>query len=515
LAIAGLALWQAVLPNFFFDNSFSIAAAKNVAEGNGFTTYEAMPNDISVTKYIAINKWPPGYSWLMAVVMKVANSDAVSAMYVVNVIAIIFFIGGISLILKAIRFPQWAINFFLLFAGFFPYPFLEGWFSDLTAVSFFTMGIGLVMHAHTTGKNLVLYAALAGVLCGFCIFLKYLYLPVAILPLVVWAWYSLRTGKRKQFSAALGGAVIVSFLAIMLLLFQTSRSGQAVYLNSNGRGFFPEHVKEIGPLIPASLVDDHFLSVQVGALTGWGYNFIKLVLRIINYPLMALLLFWVYRWVRNKNNRKLYTLIVLIVSTTTSGMLLVMSLTQEAYRAEFTPFWTFVEELRYYGIMLLFIQQWVFWYFLVHKQEAMSWWRRVLQMMVVLMIFVNIAHGAYYLVKQGIIKKQIGINKPNEQVDLSALHIVEKLKKQYPTLMICSNNHELVNIASLSGVPVLQDFELLKKPLLTTKPVIFVAIIQDKFLNRFQFFMDQYKPVKVDHSYGFSFYLATIPVNEP
>jgi hypothetical protein len=119
-------------------------------------------------------------------------------------------------------------------------------------------------------------------------------------------------------------------------------------------------------------------------------------------------------------------------------------------------------------------------------------------------------HSAYYLYKQAVIKKQAGIEKVNEQTDIAALKVVGQLAKQYPNLVICSNNHELVNIASLAGVPVMYEYAALNDSSRTSRPVVLLAILRDDFTHRFTPFLERYKPAKVDHRYNFSFYLAHI-----
>jgi hypothetical protein len=524
LAVIMLNTWQLVLPNFHFDNSFSLAAAKNIADGNGYTTSQVLPADLSTVIYEPINKWPPGYSWLLAAVMRTSGTNAITACYVVNAIAIICLLAGIYLTLRALRFPPYAINCFILFAGFFPYPFLGAWFADLAAVGFFMLGIGLIMQANASDKHLLLKALIAALLCGYSIFLKYLYLPVAILPLVVWGWYSLRIQRRARFSAALAGSVVVMTAAILLLLYQSRHSGQPVYVNPTGRGFFPEHIFEMGALIPASLLDQDFMTIQLSRVLNVEYHTAARLLKIANYMLLAALFFWVLRWWRKKWIGHLYAYIVLAVSIATTALLLFLSLLFAPYVTEFTPFWTYLEELRYYAIVVVFIQQGIFWYFLVHKQQRNGTLFRALRVVVVIMVSIGILHGAYYLVKQAVIKQEVGTNKHNEQVDIAALEVINKLKQQYPNLVICSNNHELANIASLSGAPVLYDYTALNgegwlypplsalkdTALRSTKPVMLVAILRDDFIHRFQPFLENYKPVKVDHRYNFSFYLAAI-----
>ena len=91
-----------------------------------------------------------------------------------------------------------------------------------------------------------------------------------------------------------------------------------------------------------------------------------------------------------------------------------------------------------------------------------------------------------------------------------ALREVQRLKAQYPELVVCSNREELANMMSLSGVPVLYDFNALNGQLKASKPVMLLAILHHDFLNRFQPFLQTYQPAKVGEHYEFSFYLATI-----
>jgi hypothetical protein len=526
LAVIVLNTWQLVLPNFHFDNSFSVAAAKNVAEGHGYTTRQVLPEDLSEIIYEPINKWPPGYSWLLAAIMKVSGVHAITAVYVVNAIAIVCLLAGIYLTLRALGFPAYATNCFILFAGFFPYPFLGAWFADLTAVGLFMLGIGLIMHANASDRHLLLKATIAALLCGYSIFLKYLYLPVAILPLVVWGWHSLRIKRRARFNAALAGSAIVMTSAILLLLYQSRHSGQPVYVNPTGKGFFPEHIFEMGALIPASLLDQDFMTIQLARVLNIEYHTAARMLKIINYFLLLGLFVWVFKWWRKKWIGHLYGYIVLAVTIATTALLLFLSLVFAPYVTEFTPFWTYLEELRYYAIVIVFIQQGIFWYFLVHKQQRKGPVFRALRVVVIMMVSVGILHGAYYLVKQAVVKQQVGTNKYNEQVDIAALEVVNKLRKQYPDLVICSNNHELANIASLSGAPVLYDYTALNPakgwtdypPISAVrdaadggkKRVMVLAILRNDFIGRFQLFLLKHKPTKVDQRYNFSFYLAAI-----
>jgi hypothetical protein len=510
VAAAALNTWQMVLPNFHYDNSFSVAAAKNVADGHGYTIRQVLPDDVSKVIYDPLNKWPPGYSWMLVSVMAIGKTDVITAMYIVNGIVVLFFLAGIYLLLSALKFNAPAINGFILFAGFFPYAFLGTWFSDLAAVSFLTLAIGLILQANNTGKHLYVKAIAAAVLCSYCVFLKYLYLPVAILPLIVWGWYSLKNKNRKQFQAALDASAIVMAAAAALLAYQSLHSGQPVYVNPTGKGFFPGHLLHVGPLIPASLIDQEFLLVQMDGLPFFTYTTAKQALVILNYFMLAGLIYWMYKWWKQTSSKGLYAYIVLVVTAAIAVLLIFLSLTFGPYLSEFQPFWTYVEELRYYAIVIVFLQIWLFWFFIVRKPVRPGIVYRALRVAVITTALVGSLHSAYYLIKQAVIKREIGTNKKNEQVSIAALNAVKELRKKYPGLVVCSNRHELANMVSLSGAPVMYDFNALNGPLKTSKPVVLVAILHNDFVYRYYPFFQRYDPVKVAEHYDFSFYLANI-----
>lgn len=510
-AAVALNLWQLVLPNFHFDNSFGLGAAKNIVDGNGYATTQVFADDLAAVVYDPLGKWPPGYSWLLAGLMKVSGADAITALYIVNGIALVVFLGAVYMMIAALRFAPWARLLFMLFAGFFPYPFLGYWFADLVAVSFYTLAAALVVNANATGRGLLPKALLAALLCSYCIFLKYLYLPIAILPLLVWGWFSLRYKLPDQFRAALAGSAIITLSAILLVLYQSNNTGQAVYINPTGRGFFPEHITKMGPLIPASLADQDFMVNRVSRLLHIRFSQGHRLMLVANYVLLAalmvLLIVW---WKRAGGRHRLYTYLALVLSFATGGMLLFLSLTFAPYRSEFVTFWTYVQELRYYGIAVVFIQQLLFWYFVLRTQLHAGMLQRLMRFVMLGIMLFGIVHGAYHLTKLSVVRGQVGLNKKNEQTVMSALEGIKKLQRQYPGLVICSNYQALGNIGTLTGAPVLYDYEALNKPLAASRPVMLLAILRDDYLHRFQPFMERYKAVKVDHRYNFSFYLAAI-----
>jgi hypothetical protein len=153
IAIGTINAWQLVLSNFSNDNSFSIAAAKNVYDGKGYTLTSILPHDLSITGYEPLNKWPPGYSWLLVLIKKITKADWIASCYILNAIGATLLILALRKILLLLNVPDWIVNVYLLFAGSVPYPFMSCWFSDLLAAAFFMCALALLLLMIVKNKN--------------------------------------------------------------------------------------------------------------------------------------------------------------------------------------------------------------------------------------------------------------------------------------------------------------------------------------------------------------------------
>src|SRR5579862_2305503 len=115
VAINGI---QLSIPNLGWDNSFSIAAAKNISERHGFTIKMASAQDISKTYYEPLVKWPPGYSILLVLVHAIGLSDWIGSAFLLNAAGLVLLVLLFKKMLVQLEYPLWIIHPAVLYFGF-------------------------------------------------------------------------------------------------------------------------------------------------------------------------------------------------------------------------------------------------------------------------------------------------------------------------------------------------------------------------------------------------------------
>ncbi len=517
LALVAINAWQLVLPNFSFDNSFSLAAARSLSEGHGYSLATAAVDDLSRVHYQALNKWPPGYAALLWLVRGISGVSWTLACYLVNAAGATLLVLAIRQTLCRLELSRTVINLSTLYAGMLPYPFLGVWFSDLLGVACYLWGVVLLLKVLSSGSSKTGYAVLAGLLFSGCLLLKYLYLPLALLP---GALLLLKSWRGKDFS--LQGAALLSLAVTAasmggLLWFQYRGSGTAVYINPTGRGFFPRHLLHMGPFVPASFLNLALYYEQTSRWLHLSWTQTLLVWRILGYMLAGCMGLAAWRYFR-KTGMDLgrpagyFSWLGILVTLVLLSMLAALSLSWGHYVNAGLPYWTYLEELRYYGVALLFIQISVIAALFGSPAAALPLsWRRFFRVCLLAVGLVECLHGLYYLPRQVLIKKQVATARTSEQPDLYALRICTRLARQGPALVLCSDNHELVNIASLGGAAVLYDWHELSKDLRSSRPVRLLVMLHPSDWDRYGPGLAKYHPRLLGQQYNFYFYLTDIP----
>jgi hypothetical protein len=520
IAVASINAWQLVLPNFSNDNSFIIAAAKNIYDGKGYSLANASVQDLSFTYYEPLNKWPPGYAWLLVLIKKITGADWIIACYILNAIGATLLVLALRKILMLLQVPAWIINGYIIFAGFVPYPFLSFWFADLIAVAFFMWAIVFLMHAVLEKRKLYLFVVSAGLLLGYCTCLKYLYLSISLIPFIFFLFYAIRKNDMKLSKTIMTGTVVLLVCIIYVLWFQKHHTGAAIYVNPTGSGFFPEHLLHVGPIVPGSLIDFKFCDMQLSQALHIPYSKMLTFWKWINVFLMIGTLILIIRYYKENGFHlntpiSIYMNLGLAISISTFFLLGYLSFTQKPYSDHFTKFWTYVQELRYYGVVLIFVQQGIL-LLIVYRGDLLSLTKEFFISVIIILAVVEIAHGFYYLPKQIFIKKEAGVNRKTERIDLLALKTANELLKRGDKLIICSDSHELDNIASLSGISVLYDWDKLNTILHTSEPVTLLVILSQSSFPYYKQFFSIYNPelllnYKRDWNYdGANFYIIKL-----
>jgi len=522
ISIGSINAWQLVLPNFSYDNSFSIAAAKNLYDGKGYALTSISPQDLSIIYYQPLNRWPPGYSWLLVLVKKMTTADWITSCYILNAIGATLLVLALRKIMVLLQIPVWIRNIYLVYAGMIPYPFLSFWFSDLLATAFFMWGIALLLHMIVKNKNLYIYSLASGLLLGYCAWLKYLYLSVSPIPFIFLIFYASRINNAKLVKVlACGGAFLLASVTCMLW-FQLQHTGSAFYINPTGKGLYPGNILHLGAIVPGSLLDFKLYDMQVSTLLSVPYLQMAIFWKWLNVFLLFGLLFLVIRFYRQNGFHfekplNLYMNLALAVSVSIFVLLGVLSLTQGPYVSRFTAYWTYIEELRYYALILIFIPQGIL-FLLLFQSNLLSIVKRSFIAVIIIVVVIQIRHGLYYLQKQVFIKKEVGKNRISEKVDFLALKTANLLLRYEKNLIIYSDSYETANIASLSGAPVLYNYDNLNEKLNSSKPATLLVILDEPVSPYYTHFFSTYSPKYLftckganPGSKGSDFYIVKLP----
>ena len=121
-AIAGLAALLSLVPEvlspgrYFFDQAYCLQAAVRLAHGQGLTGcpgYKSLPLDIAVPNYARLYLWPPGYSVLVASLLRLGIPLSLAASLIKVVAYVGGWIAGAVLARRVVPDGNWVLLFFM------------------------------------------------------------------------------------------------------------------------------------------------------------------------------------------------------------------------------------------------------------------------------------------------------------------------------------------------------------------------------------------------------------------
>jgi hypothetical protein len=485
LSVLAMNCWQQILPNFDYDNSYVIVAAKNISAGHGYTLKTASAEDLSKSRYEPLNKYPPGYSLFLVFIHSLLRTDWVHAVYFLNAAGLTAMVLLFRKLLFQLEYPAWIVNVAVLFFGFFKQPFHEDWNSDIFAVLFFILGLVILIDLVKTGNRITGKMVLASVSLGLTAYMKYLYIPLAFVPVISLFFYGY-LGKEKDFQlAAIKGMILITGMICLLFLFQYLNSGTGFYINPSKTGFFPEQLISIAPIVPASFIDIHFISTQVYIHSNLSYKTLMKFWSVINIFLLIWLVIVCIRLYRDKifscrDFRKFYAMQVFLFSVVLFSYLLLLTITKSKHYGSIYMEWVYAQELRYYAIFSIFLVQFSILLFLnpgiiLNKTSVL-----IFRLIMITIFIEEVGHGAYYCVKQMVINKSYGIHLPSDQRSFFSLELTNRELAKNKNLVFCSNLHVLANMSSLENISAFYDPEKLNHQIKTSVPLTLIIALSTK-----------------------------------
>jgi hypothetical protein len=471
---------QLIVENFGWDNSFSVAAAKNVSDGHGYTLRMASANDLSKIVYEPLNQFPPGYSFLLVIVHAISFMDWVHSIYLLNAIALTVLVLLFRRTLYQLEFPTWIINISVLYFGFIDHPYYADHYTDLLGVVFFISGCICLIQIIKSGENLIPFTVMAALLFSFCACLRYLYVGIIFVPFFFFLYYSYVIKNKRQIISASVGILTVVFLIGALMLFQYLNSGTTLYINPLKTGFFPQQLLYLGHIFFASFISIEFIYQECSRFTSVPLSRLVSIGSIMNFSILIWIAYSAVKLLKQKkfiknDARFFYAILSFLVGL---SIFLLLAILTVVYNKDLgMMYWVYIQELRYYGPVYIMILQFSIFVILNPGRFLTVKMTRLFGIFIIMLALGQIWHSTHAIVKQVILSKNYGVRRHSEELDFHVLnlashHILNKTK-----VVICSSRFEIPNMGSLSGSSSSFDISILNKPLLTSEPIMLITVL--------------------------------------
>lgn len=488
------------------DKSSQLLAAKNLAEGHGLTIGTVPDTNLSAVKYIPLTGWPPGYSVVLAPLILLFDHDYKTAALVFDLLALLPFFLYLWLLLNYLGLQTWLRNLFLLFAGFFFYPFDPGTCTDLISLSCLLAAFYyclLRMQEKENPFRLILLPVFFLFMSGF---FRYQYIPVALsFPLLMVAGGYVNK-NRAWVRSGLAIFFPLLFLLACLLLFQQYYTGAPAFINTSETGFFPANLQRMYPVVPASFFDIETALSAFSNYSGTSYLTNGNILLVAGYILFLILLFIVLRRLFKMKGQlagpaDYFLFLGTGVSLTLTALLFYLSARNSPLQSPLYQPWTYIQEFRYFLFPVLFIQLSVLVFLFNRFQLLTRSWKRV-ALLCAALVLIQFAHKALVVTRLLSSPEPFYRSAYYQNNVLSVINVFKSAQQLNPghEIVVASPDYNFSNYAGLENIKALYISHTLNKPLRfrSAKPVKLLLVI-DKSTSA-------YYAKRLEHPVGQPFY---------
>src|SRR5215204_95735 len=467
IAIIALAVIVRLIHTTYFfnigtDRSFQFLAAYNLLEGHGISLAHINPGDLSNPVYQPLINWPPGYSVLLVLFYILFGNNYLAAGFAICIIAVIAFIIISRRILTLLGVPIFIVNSYTLLNAFLIsyFSFLDN--TDGIAITFFLIAFNYILLLHQTKKNWLKNSFYIAACLFFCTTLKYLFIPVAFIPPIFLLIQGIINENAIFKKAGLLCLTILIISVGLLLLYQKHLSGSFGYISEPVRGFYPEHLLRFYPMVPASFISLNTLQKIVGfqSTNYSGYlRFFQCIHLIIFISLFIVFIKdFGKRSLRNLNTTIAFFYISFLIWLTITALLSALSLTVEAEKVISGGIWTYVQDARYFGLVIVLLHLSIFVFYRFTQQGIK--FRKYLFYLLLLLMLPEVFRGmAFTANRAAAFKKEEYFWQYEYDLSKYAGTIIEKEKKinTDKRIVLTGSSWLLNNRVSLyNHVPILE-----------------------------------------------------------
>jgi hypothetical protein len=510
---------QQTIDNLGWDNSFSIAAAKNMSESHGYSVRLASTQDISKAYYEPLNKWPPGYSVLLVMVHAITSQDWIQNAFLLNAIGLTLLVLLFRKMLLQLDYPIWVIHLSVLYFGFIFHSFLGVYFTDIFGLLFFMTGCSLLVQYVKNKENNFNLVALSAFLFAFSAWQKYLYFGLAFIPLISLLFFGWKRKIKKIQMASAVGLCVTGFLISLLIYFQFRNTGSGAYIKPSSKtGFFPLQLLGLTPVVPESFLNLDFINMQISTHSRISYKNVYIFWSIINFFCLCFIAYVGWPIIKSadyfkKRHWNFYVLMSLSVSVYIFIFLGSLTVRYNSHYEDMAYPWVFVGIPRYFAPFCFLIFQFFVFLFLKPSLFPNRITLYLFRILMVCIMLEEIGHGTYFFIKQIFIKKEFGLQRPADQKELRSFRIVKTELAKKEAIVVCAGIPEISNYSSLLGISSIMDPSYFLKPIYSSKEVLVVTTL-DSFTIRHmpaEFFKMDTR--LVERQSGYSYYFTRVHPN--
>lgn len=514
IAIAVKIIQQIYFFNTRSDMTYQVLGMHHLLEGHGISLASLSIADISSVNYNPLNQWPPGFSLLLTPFYLLCGKNYIAAALTLGIACAILLIFVTRGILKLCSVPYHLVNLFTLATGFFSYYFYTIPCTDAAGISFLLTAFYFalkILKKEKTGKSDLLLLCLSLILSGF---IKYLFVPVVfVIPVFLFV-----KGLMNK-ASPLKRAGLYSFMVLLLVfgaffLWQKTATGTTGYIKEVQRGFYPENLEASFPFVPGAFIrPDSLLALLGQESAAWKITFeILQVITLVLFVTAALLLlkWFLKNRLKNISTAGDFAFLSFKVSAIIVLLLVFLSLRVGKETFDFGK-WTYVQEPRYYGTIIVFIHLAVF-IFYVQKKIWSSSKRTLLLGLFLLLWLPEVVRGLYFTANR---VAKLGKETYGWQQELgfqkAADAVIRRIELQQPgkTIVLAGNSDWMILRVSLfSHLAAFTNTDMLLKPeeIKSSKPAILLTMIAEDKKDIYKSFISLNGVKEEGSTNGFLFY---------